>query len=119
MFPVGGLELVLHVEHPDAERGRERHQRQVHEQERLEPDEQTHSDDDRREPGIVSRMLRRSRFHSRGTMTGQAVDQHEVKGRSDDEEDQRMPIQPVLQSLPRGFARYSRTVSVLISPKPR
>jgi hypothetical protein len=50
--PNGVLELVLDIEQPNADRGREQHDRQMHEQEGTDADQPYHRRDDCRDRGI-------------------------------------------------------------------
>ena len=100
--PARLLELVLDVEHPDADRGGEQHDRQMHQQERLDADQPDQQGDDRARspdwspwcwPTAASRAHQADR---------QAMLQDEEIGRADAEHHQRMAVQAIAQPAPEG-----------------
>src|SRR5580704_5529686 len=50
--PCSILELMLHIEQPDPDRGREEHDWQMHEQEWADPDQPNHDGDENRDGGV-------------------------------------------------------------------
>ena len=120
MRPERILELVLDIEQPDADRGREQHDRHMHEQERTDADQPHHRGDESRDGDIGRHGAEPGLPAAAHDADRQPVLHNEQIGRTDAEHDDRMAIEAIAQADPIGDrARYSRTVSVSISPIPR
>ena len=94
------FELVLHVKQPDADRCGHQHDRQMHQQERADPDQPHQQRHDRRN-GEVGRHDADPRPPAGAHQPDrQPVPQHEQIGRTDPEHHDRMPVQPIGQPAP-------------------
>lgn len=98
VVPGGAFELVLHVEQPDADRGGQHDDRQMHQQEGLEPDgpDQRAGDRSGRQVGRHSARPRLPAVAPHAH--GHAMQHDKLDRRADDEQHQRVAVEPVAQA---------------------
>ena len=98
--PHGVLELVLDVEQPHADRGRQQHDRQMHQQERSDADQPHQRGDDDRDRQVGAHGAEPRLPAAAHQSERQPVPQDEKIGRPDTEHHRRMAIQPIAQPAP-------------------
>jgi hypothetical protein len=113
--PYGMLELVLDLEQPNTERGREHQDWQMHEQERTDADQPHHGGDDSRDASI-GRHRAQPRLPAAAHEADRQAMLHEKQiGRADAEHNDRMPVDAVAKAAPSGACQvflYGERVDV-------
>src|SRR6266446_6170432 len=100
--PYGVLELVLDIEQPDTDRGREHHDWQMHEQERTDADQPYHEGNDSRDASIGRHRAQPGLPATAHEADRQAMLHEKQIGRADAEHNDRVPVHAVAKAAPSG-----------------
>ena len=101
LAPIGVLELVLHVEEPDADRGRQQHHGAPAGEELDRPDEDRQHGRRRRCGGVGAENAEPGAEVSEPIAKGKAIAHQQHVGGADAEQHCRMAIDAIEQALPR------------------